>query len=167
MLNEQTIVKWDKNAETDLRNGLTKAQVKERQTIYGPNRLREGKKKSVLKLFWEQLNDPLIYILMAAIAISLFLGEAGESMIIAAVIILNAVVGVIQEGKAIKAIEALQQLSSPKALVKRDGREMEIPGRLADWLWRTFCSEILIRVESCPLLFIKIRTSCRILKITV
>ena len=49
-------------------------------------------------------------------------------MIIAAVIILNAVVGVIQEGKAIKAIEALQQLSSPKALVKRDGREMEIPG---------------------------------------
>ena len=42
MLNEQTIVKWDKNAETDLRNGLTKAQVKERQTIYGPTRLREG-----------------------------------------------------------------------------------------------------------------------------
>ena len=41
MLNEQTIVKWDKNAETDLRNGLTKAQVKERQTIYGPNRIRE------------------------------------------------------------------------------------------------------------------------------
>ena len=128
MLNEQTIVKWDKNTETDLRSGLTKAQVKERQTIYGPNRLKEGKKKSVPKLFWEQLNDPLIYILMAAIAISLFLGEAGESMIIAAVIILNAVVGVIQEGKAIKAIEALQQLSSPKALVKRDGREMEIPG---------------------------------------
>ena len=122
MLNEQTIVKWDKNAETDLHSGLTEAQVKERQTIYGPNRLKEGKKKSVLKLFWEQLNDPLIYILMAAIAISLFLGEAGESMIIAAVIILNAVVGVIQEGKAIKAIEALQQLSSPKALVKRDGR---------------------------------------------
>ena len=47
MLNEQTIVKWTSNAETDLRNGLTKAQVKERQTIYGPNRLREGKKKSV------------------------------------------------------------------------------------------------------------------------
>ena len=86
MLNEQTIVKWDKNTETDLRSGLTKAQVKERQTIYGPNRLKEGKKKSVPKLFWEQLNDPLIYILMAAIAISLFLGEAGESMIIAAVI---------------------------------------------------------------------------------
>ena len=70
-------------------------------------------------------------------------------MIIAAVIILNAVVGVIQEGKAIKAIEALQQLSSPKALVKRDGRKMEIPGR-SDFLrsrkagsggWKTACSE--------------------------
>ena len=126
MLNEQTIVKWDKNAETDLRNGLTAEQVEERQKIYGPNRLKEGKRKSVLQLFWEQLNDPLIYILMAAIAVSLFLGEAGESMIIAAVIVLNAVVGVIQEGKALKAIEALQQLSSPKALVKREGREMEI-----------------------------------------
>ena len=127
MLNEQTIVKWDKNAETDPHNGLTAEQVEERQKIYGPNRLEEGKRKSVLQLFWEQLNDPLIYILMAAIAISLFLGEAGESMIIAAVIVLNAVVGVIQEGKALKAIEALQQLSSPKALVKRDGREMELP----------------------------------------
>jgi len=127
MLNEQTIVKWDKNAETDLCNGLTTEQVEERQKIYGPNRLKEGKRKSVLQLFWEQLNDPLIYILMAAIAVSLFLGEAGESMIIAAVIVLNAVVGVIQEGKALKAIEALQQLSSPKALVKREGREMEIP----------------------------------------
>ena len=128
MLNDQTIVKWDKNAETDPHSGLTAEQVKKRQKIYGPNRLREGRKKSVLQLFWEQLNDPLIYILMAAIAVSLFLGEAGESMIIAAVIVLNAVVGVIQEGKALKAIEALQQLSSPKALVKRDGREMEIPG---------------------------------------
>ncbi len=128
MLNEQTIEKWDMNAETDLRNGLTAEQVEERQMIYEPNRLREGKKKSVLQLFREQLNDPLIYILMAAIAVSLFLGEAGESMIIAAVIVLNAVVGVLQEGKALKAIEALQQLSSPKALVKRDGREMEIPG---------------------------------------
>ena len=127
MFNEQTMVKWDKNAETDLCNGLTTEQVEERQTIYGPNRLKEGKKKSVLQLFWEQLNDPLIYILMAAIAVSLFLGEAGESMIIAAVVVLNAVVGVIQEGKALKAIEALQQLSSPKALVKRDGREIEIP----------------------------------------
>ena len=126
MLNEQTIVKWDKNAETDPHSGLTAEQVEERQKIYGPNRLREGKRKSVLQLFWEQLNDPLIYILMAAIAVSLFLGEAGESMIIAAVIVLNAVVGVIQEGKALKAIEALQQLSSPKALVKREGREMEI-----------------------------------------
>ena len=110
MLNEQTIVKWDKNTETDLHSGLTEVQVEERQIIYGPNRLKEGKKKSVLKLFWEQLNDPLIYILMAAIAISLFLGEAGESMIIAAVIILNAVVGVIkQEGRFRRMEDCLQR----------------------------------------------------------
>ena len=78
-------------------------------------------------LFFEQLQDPLIYILMAAIAISLFLGEAGDAAIIAAVILLNSIVGVIQEDKARKAIEALQQLTSPKALVRRDGKEYEIP----------------------------------------
>ncbi len=107
--------------------GLSGAEAETRLLKYGANRLEEQKKKGVLALFMEQLNDPLIYILMAAIAISLFLGEAGDAMIIAAVILLNSIVGVIQEDKARKAIEALQQLASPKALVRRDGREFEIP----------------------------------------
>lgn len=108
-------------------NGLTQTEAEARLSQYGPNRLKEQKKKSIFSLFMEQLNDPLIYILMAAIAISLFLKEAGDAMIIAVVILLNSVVGVIQEDKARKAIEALQQLSSPKALVKRDGKKYEIP----------------------------------------
>lgn len=113
------------------RKGLSGADAETRLLKYGANRLEEQKKKGLLALFMEQLNDPLIYILMAAIAISLFLGEAGDAMIIAAVIVLNSAVGVIQEDKARKAIEALQQLASPKALVRRDGREYEIPsGRL-------------------------------------
>lgn len=114
--------------QTDIQNGLTTAEVERKREVYGLNQLEDMHKKSVLQLFWEQLNDPLIYILMAAIAVSLFLGEVGESAIIAAVIVLNAIVGVIQEGKALKAIEALQQLASPKAFVVRDGKQMEISG---------------------------------------
>ena len=68
--------------------GLSGAEAETRLLKYGANRLEEQKKKGVLALFIEQLNDPLIYILMAAIAISLFLGEAGDAMIIAAVICL-------------------------------------------------------------------------------
>lgn len=106
--------------------GLSAEEAVKRLDRYGANKLKERKKKSVVTLFLEQLNDPLIYILMAAIAVSLFLGEVGESLIIAVVIVLNAVVGVVQEGKALKAIEALQNLSSPRAIVRRDGREAEI-----------------------------------------
>lgn len=112
---------------TDGEKGLSSKEAEERLCSFGKNQLEEQKKKGILTLFIEQLNDPLIYILMVAIAISLFLKEAGDAAIIAAVIILNSVVGVIQEDKARKAIEALQQLSSPKALVKRDGKEVEIP----------------------------------------
>lgn len=107
-------------------NGLPMAEAELRRREYGWNRLKEQKKKGIFMLLMEQLNDPLIYILMAAIAISLFLGEAGEAAIIAAVIILNSAVGVVQEGKARKAIEALKRLASPRALVRRDGREYEI-----------------------------------------
>lgn len=108
--------------------GLTHLEADERLKKYGPNQLKEQKKKGIFMLFSEQLNDPLIYILMVAIVISFFLKEVGDAAIIAAVIVLNSVVGVIQEDKARRAIEALKELASPKALVKREGREMELPG---------------------------------------
>lgn len=117
-----------KQLDTDRKTGLLAGQADERKRRYGLNKLEEQKKKGVFALFFEQLQDPLIYILMAAIAISLFLGEAGDAMIIAAVILLNSVVGVVQEDKARKAIDALKQLASPKALVRRDGKEIELPG---------------------------------------
>ncbi|MCM1127580.1 MAG: cation-translocating P-type ATPase [Lachnospiraceae bacterium] len=112
---------------TDEKKGLSAGQAEEIRQKYGLNKLEEQKKKGVFVLFLEQLQDPLIYILMAAIAISLFLGEAGDAMIIAAVILLNSIVGVVQEDKARKAIDALRQLASPKALVRRDGKEFELP----------------------------------------
>lgn len=115
-----------KQLDTDRKTGLSWGQAEERKQKYGLNKLEEQKKKGVFMLFFEQLQDPLIYILMAAIAISLFLGEVGDAMIIAAVILLNSVVGVVQEDKARKAIDALKQLASPRALVRRDGKETEL-----------------------------------------
>ena len=128
MYEKQSTAETLKALEGDWDKGLSSIQADARRQEYGPNKLEEQKKKGIALLFFEQLQDPLIYILMAAIAISLFLGEAGDAAIIVAVILLNSIVGVIQEDKARKAIEALQQLTSPKALVRRDGKEYEIAG---------------------------------------
>ena len=76
--------------------------------------------------FFEQLNDPLIYVLLVAVIISLLLHEVSDAMIILVVVTVNAVVGVIQEGKAQKALEALKGLTIPKAIVKREGRKREV-----------------------------------------
>ncbi|WP_102399731.1 cation-translocating P-type ATPase [Haloimpatiens massiliensis] len=106
--------------------GLSSEEVKRRKEKYGLNQLATKKQKSLFKMVFEQLNDILIYILLAAAVASGFLGEISDSIIIGIVIIINAVVGVIQESKAEKALEALKKLSTPKALVKRDGEVKEI-----------------------------------------
>ncbi len=100
----------------------------------GENVLREEKRKPLVLRLFRQVCDPLLYVLMGAAAVSFFLGEYGDTAIIAAVIGVNAVVGVIQEGKAARALEALKQMASPRALVKvgEEIREMDaaelIPG---------------------------------------
>lgn len=95
----------------------------------GRNILAESKKKTPLATFFQQLNDPLIYILFAAAAISTLLGEIGDTAIILVVILVNAVIGVIQEGKAQRALEALKELTSPVALIDVDGVPTEIPAK--------------------------------------
>lgn len=96
---------------------------------HGQNVLEEAKKTSPIGVFFEQLNDPLIYILMAAAAISLLLREAGDAAIILVVILVNALVGMIQEGKARQALEALKELTSPTALLDVNGVPVEIPAK--------------------------------------
>ncbi len=95
----------------------------------GKNILEEAKQKTVVASFLEQLNDPLIFVLFVAAAISMLLGEFSDTIIIFAVIILNAAVGVIQEGKARRALESLKQLTSPKALILRNQVQVEIPAK--------------------------------------
>ena len=112
--------------ETDPDRGLTEKEAARRREIYGSNELKEGKKKSALESFLEQLNDPLIYVLMAAAVISLMLHETSDAAIIAVVVCMNAVVGMLQEGKAQKALDSLKKLTSPRAYCIREGKEREI-----------------------------------------
>ena len=107
--------------------GLTNKDVEIHRQKYGLNKLASKKQKTLLQLFLAQLNDVLIYILLAAAVISGFLGEISDAIIIGIVILINAIVGVIQEAKAEKALEALKKLSTPKAVVKRNGELIEIP----------------------------------------
>ena len=98
-------------------------------TVCGRNVLKDARRKTLPESFLEQLNDPLIFILFVAAAISMLLGEVSDTAIILAVILVNALVGVIQEGKAQKALDALKQMTSPMAVIKRDGKQLEIPAR--------------------------------------
>jgi len=106
--------------------GLSEEETKARLEKYGANRLIKKKKKSIFQMFIAQLQDWLIYVLFVAVVITLFMGEYIDTIIILAVIILNAVLGVVQEVKAGNAIEALQKMSSPRALVRRNGKVKEV-----------------------------------------
>ncbi|MBP7222180.1 MAG: cation-translocating P-type ATPase [Sedimentibacter sp.] len=107
--------------------GLSQEEAKNRLLSDGPNTLVEKKGKTKLQMFLAQLKDTLIYILFAAAAISLALNEITDAIIILLVVLLNAVIGMVQESKAEAALEALKNLSSPYAMVRRDGKVMEIP----------------------------------------
>lgn len=107
-------------------NGLTKEEAQVRQKRYGFNILEEKKKISPWMILLRQYKSFLVYILLAAVLISIFLEEYIDAAVIAVILIANGVLGFIQEYKAEKAIEALKKLASLKAKVLRDGKETEI-----------------------------------------
>ncbi len=112
--------------------GLSTQEVLQRQARYGKNKLDEKKKKSLFHRFLLQFSDFLILILLAAAVISAFTAYVEksndyiDSIIILAIVVMNAVIGVVQESKAEKAIDALKKLSAPKARVRRNGKEQKI-----------------------------------------
>ena len=109
--------------------GLSQEEAKVRLSSNGPNALIDKKGKTMLQMFLAQLKDPLIYILFVAAAISIVLGKVTDAIIILLVVLINAVIGMVQESKAEAALEALKNLSSPNAMVRRGGRIMEIPAQ--------------------------------------
>ncbi len=107
-------------------NGLTDAEASQRLEEYGPNKLAEEEKISKLKILLHQFTSPLIYILLIAGLITIMLKEYIDSGVIFAVVILNAIIGYIQEYKAEESVRALKKMVVPKAKVLRDGKEKEI-----------------------------------------
>ena len=126
MFDSKSIQTCEEELKTNIENGLSSEEAKLRLERNGPNLLEEGKKKSVLMTFLAQLNDPMIYILFVATFISLILKEVSDAIIIIAVVLLNGIIGTVQEAKAEKALEALKKMSSPTCVVKRDGHLKEI-----------------------------------------
>ena len=114
-------------------NGFTSQQAQERLEKFGPNKLAEGKKPTLLQRFLTQLKDPMLIILMIAAAVSALTGmlsgesEWAEVIIIVAVVLLNAILGVVQESKAEAAIEALQTMTAATCKVIRDGKQVIVP----------------------------------------
>ena len=115
--------------ETHLERGLTSAQAQRRLEQFGANELTERPRPGFLALLWDQFKNFLVIILIIAAAISLALGEYVDSFAIMFIVLLNAVVGVIQESKAEQALAALQKMAAPQAQVIRDGQQLTIPGR--------------------------------------
>ena len=130
-----------KSLSTDQNLGLTTVQAQALLTKYGPNRLREKKKKTNLQRFFDQFRDVMILILVAAALVSFVIAcyegepkEFFEPILILVIVVVNAVMGVLQESKAEKALDALKSMSAPHARVIRDGEEkiidaaMLVPG---------------------------------------
>ena len=113
--------------KTDENLGLSQKEVDVRLTTYGKNELEAQAKKSFWSKLLAQFADFLIIILIVAAGISAAVGEKEDAIVILAIVIINAVLGIYQEGKAEKSVEALQKMSAPNAKVIRDGNQSEIP----------------------------------------
>lgn len=116
-----------KELGTSLDRGLSDKEAEIRLQKYGRNELEAQKKKSFLSKLIAQFADFLIIILLVAAGISAFVGEKEDAIVILAIVVINAILGIYQEGKAEKSVEALQKLSAPNAKVIRDGNMLTLP----------------------------------------
>ena len=106
--------------------GLTEEEAEKRLNEFGPNEIADDNKISPLRIFFEQFNSFIVYILIAAVIISAALGEKIDTIVIGIILILNAVLGFVQEYRAEKSIEALKKMASLRATVIRNGREKSL-----------------------------------------
>lgn len=110
-------------------DGLTQPDANLRLERYGANELQDRQKKGVLRIFLEQFSDFLVLILISAAVISAIMGDAESTIVILAVITMNAILGTVQTVKASASLDSLKQMSAPTAKVLRDGQIVQIPGR--------------------------------------
>ncbi len=108
-------------------NGLTSQEAKKRLEYYGPNQLNEAPRPSFWQMLWEQLNNFVVILLIVASVISALLGDYVEAGAIMAIVVLNSILGIVQERRAEEALAALKKLAAPDAQVMRDGHRLSVP----------------------------------------
>ena len=113
--------------ETQTESGLSSEEVKSRQEKFGLNELQEAPPTTFWEMLWDQINSFVIYMLLGAAIISALLGDYTEAIAIMAIVILNAIMGIIQESRAEAALAALKKLAAPEANVIRDGHRVSVP----------------------------------------
>src|SRR5918992_4129967 len=114
---------------TDLDKGLTQEEARDRLQKVGANELTERPRPGFLALLWDQFNNYLVIILVVAALLALALGEYVDAIAIMCIVVLNAIIGVIQESKAEQALAALKKMAAPTAQVIRGGSQIAVPGR--------------------------------------
>lgn len=119
---QKTPVELEAELQTDCRSGLSAEEAEKRLMRYGENKLEESKRKSLSQKLIDQLTDPMVIILIIASVLSALTGEMVEALIIIAIVVLNAILSIYQEGKAEDSVAALQSMSSPEAKIIRDGK---------------------------------------------
>lgn len=120
---EDVISKTGSNVEV----GITTKEAKKRLNQVGPNKLDEGKKTPAILVFLAQFKDFMVLVLLAATLISGLIGEVIDAITIMCIVLLNGILGYVQERKAEKSLDALKELSAPQMTVKRDGEWVKIP----------------------------------------
>ncbi len=142
MFETKNLLETERELGTDFQTGLTSEEASKRLEKYGPNKLAEKKKKSWIRIFFEQMNNPMIYVLFAAIAVTigvsiyetikagrfsfLEIGDWPDVVIVLAVVILNSIIGTVQEIKAATSLDALKNLAAPECHVLRGGQRLKI-----------------------------------------
>ena len=111
------------------RSGLSEDEVADRQEQYGINLLTKKKGNSVLKMLWQQLSNPLIYVLLVAIALAFLMGKVTDAFVILSVVLINTFIGFLQEWGADRTIRSLMDMAPEFAVVKRNGVQKNIPSR--------------------------------------
>ena len=139
VFNSQADISWHTRQSADIENelktniltGLSQAAVQERLEKIGPNELEEKKGRSPFKIFMSQFNDFMIWILIAAALVSgILIREVTDAIVILVILVINSVLGFVQEFRAEKALAALKELAAPTALILRGGVEQNLPSRV-------------------------------------
>ena len=115
--------------QTNPNKGLSTREIPLKKKLFGDNQLQQGREISAISIFISQFKDFMILVLLGAALISAFLGEMADAIAITAIVVMNGILGFIQEYRTERSLQALQQLAAPTAKVLRDGKVMTIPAR--------------------------------------